>query len=119
MARENNGIKSFISRHAHKNDGTGWVRTSDLALIKPVDSSVATPNQAIIDEFVAYKKSTNGLTPRGEEWLRDMTGRFLKQFGMNVTDVGPQQIVGFLAPYSADLSKGTVSTEPSRVSIDG
>jgi len=68
--------------------------------MKPVDSSVATPNQASIDEFVAYKKSTKGLTPRGEEWLRDMTGRFLKQLGMSVTDVGPQQIVEFLAPYS-------------------
>ena len=57
-------------------------------------------NQAIIDEFVAYKKATKGLTPRGEEWLRDMTGRFLKQLGINLFDVGPQQIVEFLGPYS-------------------
>ena len=68
--------------------------------MKPVDSSVTTPAPAIIDEFVAYKKSTKGLTPRGEEWLRDMTGRFLKQLGMSVIEVGPQQIVGYLAPYS-------------------
>ena len=68
--------------------------------MKPVNPSVATTNQAIIDEFVAYKKGTKGLTPRGEEWLRDMTGRFLKQLGMSVTDVGPHQIVVFLAPYS-------------------
>ena len=80
--------------------GTDWVRTSDLALMKPVAMEVFTPNQAIIDEFVAYKKSTKGLTPRGEEWLRDMTGRFLKQLGISVLDVGPQQIVAFLAPYS-------------------
>ena len=75
--------------------------------MKPVNLSVATSNQAIIDEFVAYKKSTKGLTPRGEQWLRDMTGRFLRQLRMNLTDVGPQQIVEFLGPYSADLSKDT------------
>ena len=86
--------------------------------MKPVNPSVTTTNRAIIDEFVAYKKGTKGLTPRGEEWLRDMTGRFLKQLGMSVTDVGPHQIVVFLAPYSG-LSNGTVSTEPSRASIGG
>ena len=30
-----------------------------------------------------------------------MTGRIPNQLGMSVTDVGPQQIVGFLAPYNA------------------
>jgi hypothetical protein len=44
---------------------------------------------------VTYKKSTKGLTPRGEQCLRDMTGRFLRQLRMNLTDVGPQQIVEF------------------------
>jgi len=68
--------------------------------MKPVGTPAITTNQAIIDEFVGYKKATKGLTPRGEEWLRDMTGRFLKQLDMSVTDVGPQQIVEFLAPYS-------------------
>jgi len=75
--------------------------------MKPVNPSVATPNQAIIDEFVAYKKSTKGLTPRGEQWLRDMTGRFPRQLRMDLTDVGPEPIVEFLGPYSADLSKDT------------
>ena len=69
--------------------------------MKPVNPLVATPNYAIIDEFVAYKKYTRGLTPRGEQWLRDMTGRFLRQLRMNLTDVGPQQIIEFLGPYSA------------------
>ena len=73
--------------------------------MKPVNLSVATPNQAIIDEFVAYKKSTKGLTPRGEQWLRDMTGRFLRQLRMNLTDVGPQQIVEFLGPYSGPFQR--------------
>jgi len=68
--------------------------------MKPVGTPAITTNQAIIDEFVAYKKATKGLTSRGEEWLRDMTGRFLKQLGVSVNDVGPQQIVTFLAPYS-------------------
>ena len=77
--------------------------------MKPVNPLVATPNPAIIDEFVTYKKSTKGLTPRGEQWLRDMTGRFLRQLRMNLTDVGPQQIVEFLGPY-ADFSKDTAST---------
>ena len=73
--------------------------------MKPVNPLVATPNQAIIDEFVTYKKSTKGLTPRGEQWLRDMTGRFLRQLRMNLTDVGPQQIVEFLGPYSETFPK--------------
>ena len=68
--------------------------------MKPVNPLVATPSQAIIDEFVTYKKSTKGLTSRGEQWLRDMTGRFLRQLRMNLTDVGPQQIVEFLGPYA-------------------
>jgi len=50
------------------------------------------PNQAIIDEFVAYKKSTKGLTQRAEQWLRDMTGRFLRQLRMHLTD--NQTLVG-------------------------
>ena len=66
--------------------------------MKPVNPLVATPNQAMIDEFVTYKKSIKGLTPRSEQWLRDMTGRFLRQLRMNLTDVGPQQIVEFLSP---------------------
>ena len=45
---------------------------------------------AIIDEFVAYKKATKGLTPRGEEWLRDMTGKFVQRIDTNITDVAPQ-----------------------------
>ena len=80
--------------------GTDWVRTSDLALMKPWNSSATTTAMAIIDEFVAYKKATKGLTPRGEEWLRDMTGKFVQRIDTNITDVAPQQIVAFLAPYS-------------------
>ena len=49
---------------------------------------------------MAFKKSTKGLTPRGEEWLRDMTGRFLKHLGVKITDVTPEHIAAFLAPYS-------------------
>jgi len=41
---------------------------------------------------VAYEKSTNGLTQRAEQWLRDMTGRFLRQLRMNLTD--NQTLVG-------------------------
>ena len=64
----------------------------DLAFMKLVNPSVATPTQAIIDEFGAYKKSTKGLTQRGEQWRRDMTGRFLRQLRMNLTD--NQTLVG-------------------------
>ena len=68
--------------------------------MKPWNSSATTTAMAIIDEFVAYKKATKGLTPRGEEWLRDMTGKFVQRIDTNITDVAPQQIVAFLAPYS-------------------
>ena len=68
--------------------------------MKPVNPFVATPNQAIIDAFVTYQKFTKGLTPRSGQWLRDMTGRFLRQLRMNLTNVGPQQFVEFLGPYS-------------------
>ena len=114
MARENNGIKSFISRHAHKNGGADWVRTKGLGLMKPVDSSAATPNQAIIDELVAYKKSTKRLIPRGEGWLMDMTGRILKQLGISVTDVGPQQIVGFCTLEREPVFYGKTGGAPRR-----
>tara|TARA_B100000586_G_scaffold252972_1_gene213300 strand:- start:368 stop:796 length:429 start_codon:yes stop_codon:yes gene_type:complete len=71
--------------------------------MKPAGTPTTTTNQEIIDEFVGYKKATKGLTPRGEQWLRDMTGRFIRRIGTSVTDVGPQQIVAFLTPYSDRL----------------
>ena len=49
--------------------------------MKPLNVSVASYNVSVINEFVDYKKSTKGLTPRGEEWLWDMTTRFLKGDG--------------------------------------
>ena len=93
-------ILAFLICLLLSNGGTDWVRTSDLALMKPAGIPTTTTNQAVIDEFVGYKKATKGLTPRGEQWLRDMTGRFIQGIGTSVTDVGPQQIVAFLAPYS-------------------
>jgi len=80
--------------------GTDWVRTSDLALMKRAGTPAITTNQGLIEEFVSYRKATKGLTPRGEEWLRDMTGRFTQQIDININAVAPQEIVAFLAPYS-------------------
>ena len=45
--------------------------------MKPAGTPDVTTNQEIIDESVSYKIATKGLTPRGEDRLRDMTGRFI------------------------------------------
>ena len=80
--------------------GNDWVRTSGLALMKPDLISVTATNQRIIDEFIAYKKATKGLTPRGEQWLQDMTGRFLRKLSIDVIEVRPEHIAAFLSPYA-------------------
>ena len=46
--------------------------------MKPWKSSATKTDAAIIDESVAYKKVTKGLTPQDEKWLRDVTGRFCR-----------------------------------------
>ena len=58
-----------------------------------------THNQSQLDAFVNSKKATKGLTPRGEEWLRDMVGRFIKQLDVEVEAVDPEHLISFLAPY--------------------
>ena len=58
--------------------GTDWVRTNDLVLMRPGVPSANTTAGAIIDEFVAYKKVTEGLIPRDEHWLKDMADRLVR-----------------------------------------
>ena len=58
--------------------GTHRVRTNDLVLMRPGVPSANTTAGAIIDEFVAYKKVTEGLIPRDEHWLKDMADRLVR-----------------------------------------
>jgi len=67
--------------------------------MKPATVSVSVHNQDLLRTFVEYKKSTKGLTPRGEEWLSDMLGRFTRRLTIPAESVVPEHIAGFLAPY--------------------
>ena len=40
----------------------------------------------IIDEFVAYKKVTEGLIPRDEHWLGDMADRLVRDVDPIIND---------------------------------
>ena len=57
-------------------------------------------NRAILQDLVVNKKSTKGLTPRGEEWLISMVGTFLKGLTVPVELVNSGHIARFLAPYA-------------------
>ena len=46
--------------------------------MKPRIPSANTISGAIIDEFVAYKKVTEGLILRDEHWLKDMADRLVR-----------------------------------------
>ena len=79
--------------------GNERIRTDDLALMKPSPDKIYAQNLDLVNTFVNYKKSTKGLTVRGEEWLRDMLGRFLKQLNIPAQEVQTSDITNFLSPY--------------------
>ena len=58
--------------------GTDRVRTNDLVLMRPGVPSSNTTAGAIIDEFVAYKKVTEGLISRDVHWLRGTVARLVR-----------------------------------------
>ena len=66
--------------------GTHRVRTNDLVLMRPGVPTANTTAGAIIDEFVAYKKVTEGLIPRDEHWLRDMADRLVRDVDPIIND---------------------------------
>jgi site-specific recombinase XerD len=49
-----------------------------------------------LETFIASRKGETGITPKGERWLRQTLGSFLKQFP-NPIEVTRQDIEGFLA----------------------
>ena len=67
--------------------------------IVPADSNFDKHNQDQVDRLIEYRKATRGITPRGEEWLRDMLRFFLRQLHKPVEDVIPQDITRFLGRY--------------------
>ena len=84
--------------------GANWVRTSGPALMKrpvvPDDGGFDKHNQALVDKLIDFRKATRGITPRGEEWLRDMLRFFLGQLTKPVEDVIPEDVSGFLGHYA-------------------
>ena len=66
--------------------GTDRVRTNDLVLMRLGVPTANTTAGAIIDEFVAYKKVTEGLIPRDEHWLRDMADRLVRDVDPIIND---------------------------------
>jgi len=51
--------------------------TLNPLLAKPRTALPLAPENAL-EIFVKDRKNTKGLTPSGEEWLRDTAGRFLR-----------------------------------------
>ena len=55
----------------------------------------------MLESFIHDKKSTRGLTVRGEKWLREALNRFLNWLTVPIENVDRAQIVNFLAMYDA------------------
>ena len=74
------------------------MRTPDPLLAKPrIDFPLASEN--VLESFIGDKKNTKGLTPSGEEWLRDTVGRFLKWLPVPLRQAHREHIVRFLGLY--------------------
>ena len=86
------------------NGGNDWVRTSDLALMKrppePDDKQFDKHNQLLVDQLIEYRQATRGITPRGEEWLRDMLRFFLQQLDKFAETATPSDMTHFLGQYA-------------------
>ena len=84
--------------------GTDWVRTSDLALMKreimPTGGNFDQHNSGLVGSLIEYRKATRGLTPRGEESLRDMLRFFLTQLSIPTENMTPKDIAQSLGRYA-------------------
>ncbi len=52
-----------------------------------------------LEDFIANKKATKGLTSRGEEWLRETLSKFLQWLSIPLKEVSTTIIVEFLSQY--------------------
>jgi hypothetical protein len=68
--------------------------------MKPTGGAIRQHNQSVLDGFVAYRKATRGLTKRGEQWLNQMLGRYLRYVQIPVEAAQPTELAQFLAPYA-------------------
>ena len=53
----------------------------------------------VLESFIKDKKNTKGLTPSGEEWLRDTVGRFLRWLPVPLPQANREHVVRFLGFY--------------------
>ena len=67
-----------------------------------VTTLVTTPPvcEAVL-RFVHHRQATKGLTPRGEEWLRDTLGRFGQAVELRVHEVAADHLLEFLSRYNS------------------
>ena len=75
------------------------MRPLDPLLAKPrIDFPLASEN--VLESFIKDKKNTKGLTPSGEEWLRDTVGRFLRWLPVPLPQANREHVVRFLGFYN-------------------
>ena len=62
-----------------------------------IDFPLASEN--VLESFIKDKRNTKGLTPSGEEWLRDTVGRFLRWLPVPLPQSKREHVVRFLGLY--------------------
>ena len=88
------GGQGFDSPHLHQD--------SYPTPPSPLSISVAIGKQSgkqILEDFIADRKATKGLTARGEEWLRKTLTRYLRWLPVTLEEVTRDHIVAFLSSY--------------------
>ena len=59
----------------------------------------SSPGVNPLEEFIASRQGSRGLTPKGEIWLRETLGKFLKWLPVPLADADTATIITFLSQY--------------------
>ena len=62
-------------------------------------SSLVTNFGTTLDDFIANRQGTRGLTPTGERWLRDTLGKFIMWLSVPLAPVNTGTVISFLSQY--------------------
>ena len=64
-------------------------------LLAPPRTDFRLASENVLECFINDKKNTKGLTPSGEEWLRDTVGRFLRWLPVPLPQATSEHVVRF------------------------
>ncbi len=53
----------------------------------------------MLEEFIASRQGSRGLTPKGETWLRETLTKFLQWLQVPLVEANTASIIGFLSQY--------------------